>query len=176
MPLGLTELGGQEGLDQVPSHCRSHCPPAHADNVHVIVLDPLAGREMIVDQRGANARNLVGTHGCTHAAAANGHVTLHLARRHSLAERGDKVRIVVIRRLAVRAEIDNLMAGRTELGDKSLLQAEPAVISGDADTHVAISCINSLPAVLPPPGRRSPRHCPDPSARLESTGRRRVGA
>src|SRR5271166_5142870 len=97
MSFGLTELGGQEGLDEVPSHSRSHCPATHADNVHVIVLDPLPGREMIVDQRGANARNLVGTHRCTHAAAADCHATLDPTRRHSPAERGHKVRIVVVR-------------------------------------------------------------------------------
>ena len=144
MSVGLTVHGGQEGLDQVPSHRWSDCPTTHANNIHMIVLDPLAGREMIVDQRGANARNLVGTHRRPHAAAADCHATFDLPRRYSPAERGDKVRIVVIRRLAVRAEIDNLMAGRTELGDKSLLQAEPAVISGNADAHVMISCINLL--------------------------------
>ena len=61
MSFGLTELGDQEGLDEVQSHRGSHCPATHADNVHVIVLDPLPGREMIVDQRGADASDLVGT-------------------------------------------------------------------------------------------------------------------
>jgi len=62
MPLDLTVLGGEEGLDEVPCHRRSHRPTTHADNVHVIVLDPLTGREVIMDQRGAHAGNLVGTH------------------------------------------------------------------------------------------------------------------
>jgi hypothetical protein len=50
MPFRLTELGCQEGLDEVPSHGRAHCPAAHADDVHVVVLDPLPGREVIVNQ------------------------------------------------------------------------------------------------------------------------------
>jgi len=36
------------------------------------------------------------------------------------------------------------MTGSTELGDQFLLQAEPTVISGNADAHVMISCINLL--------------------------------
>ena len=39
MPVSLTELGGHEGLDEVPCHRRSYCPATHADNIHVIVAD-----------------------------------------------------------------------------------------------------------------------------------------
>jgi hypothetical protein len=49
MSVGLTELGGQEGLDEVPSHRRSNCPAAHTEDIHVVVLNSLPGREMIVD-------------------------------------------------------------------------------------------------------------------------------
>src|SRR5215510_5923296 len=106
MSFGLAELGGQEGLDEIPSHRRSHCPATHAEYVNVIVLDPLPSRKMIVDQRGANARNLVGTHRRSHAAATYGDAAFDLPRRHSPAERCDKVRIVVIRAQAIRAEIN----------------------------------------------------------------------
>src|SRR5215472_6361245 len=46
--LGLTESCRQKRLDQVPGHRRSNGPAAHANNVHVIVLDPLPSREMVV--------------------------------------------------------------------------------------------------------------------------------
>ena len=86
--LGLAELGGQERLDEVPGHGRSHGPAAHAEDVHVIVLDALPGREMVVDQRGADARNLVGADRRADAAAADRHAAVHLSRCHALARGG----------------------------------------------------------------------------------------
>jgi hypothetical protein len=50
VPLGLAELGGQKRLDEIPGHRRSHGSSAHAKDVHVIVLDALLGREMVVDK------------------------------------------------------------------------------------------------------------------------------
>ena len=141
MSVGLAALGGQKGLDQVPSHRWSDCPATHAENVHVIILDPLPGRKVIVDQGCAYAGNLVGTHRCPDAAAADCHAPLDLTRRYSAAERGDEIRIVVVRAQAMRAEIDDLVTGRAELGDQLFLQAKAAVISGHADAHLVVSCI-----------------------------------
>jgi hypothetical protein len=62
----------------------------------------------------------------------------------SLGERSDIVRIVVVEAQALRTKIDNLMASRPELDDQFLLQAISAVISGDADAHIGVSCINLL--------------------------------
>ena len=53
MSLGLAELSCQERLDEVPGDRRSDGPAAHAEDVQVIVLDTLSGREMVVDQLSA---------------------------------------------------------------------------------------------------------------------------
>src|SRR5215469_17581477 len=106
MSFDLTVLGGKERLDEVPCHRRSHRSTTHADNVHVIVLDPLPGREVIMDQRGAHAGNLVGTHRCPDAAAADRDAAFDLSGRDSAAEWGDKVRIVVAGAQVVCTEID----------------------------------------------------------------------
>jgi hypothetical protein len=45
----LTKLGCEKGLNQIPRDRWSYGPAAHAKNVHVIVLDTLSGREVIVD-------------------------------------------------------------------------------------------------------------------------------
>ncbi len=37
----LTELGGEKGLYQVPRHRRPQNPATQAQNVHVIIFDPL---------------------------------------------------------------------------------------------------------------------------------------
>jgi hypothetical protein len=54
MSFGLTEPSCQKGLDEIPSHRRPNGSATHAEDVHVIILDPLPGREMIVDQRSAD--------------------------------------------------------------------------------------------------------------------------
>src|SRR6266481_556452 len=58
--LGPAALGRQERLDEVPGHRRADGSTAHAQDVHVIVLDSLPSGEVIVDQRGADASDLVG--------------------------------------------------------------------------------------------------------------------
>ena len=47
--LGLAKLGLKERLDEVPSDSWSHGPATHTKNVHMIVLDTLPRREMVVD-------------------------------------------------------------------------------------------------------------------------------
>src|SRR5262249_22395982 len=79
VPLGLAELGPKERLDEVPGHGRPHGPAAHAEDVHVIVLDSLSGRAVIVDQSGSDARDLVGTDRGADAAAANRRAAVHLS-------------------------------------------------------------------------------------------------
>ena len=60
MPVGPTELGGEKRLDEIPGDGWPDRPPAHAENVEVIVLDALLRGEMVVDERCADAGNLVG--------------------------------------------------------------------------------------------------------------------
>jgi hypothetical protein len=49
VPVQLAEPGMQKCLDEVPGNGRSHSPAAHTNNVHVVVLDTLPGRVMVVD-------------------------------------------------------------------------------------------------------------------------------
>ena len=95
--LGLTELGGQECLDEVPGHGRSDGAASQTEDVHVIVLDPLPGRKVVVDQRGADPGNLVGADRRADSAAADRHPAVHLPRDDRLGEGDDEVRIVVAR-------------------------------------------------------------------------------
>ena len=59
MPLGLAEPGCEKCVDQSFGHSRSYGPSAHADDVHMIVLNSLPGGEVIVNQSSAGAGNLV---------------------------------------------------------------------------------------------------------------------
>src|SRR4029450_14023487 len=60
--LGLAECGGQECLDEVPGDGWAYGAAAHTQDVQAVVLDPLLGREVVVDDRRADALHLVGTH------------------------------------------------------------------------------------------------------------------
>src|SRR5208282_6197620 len=112
VPLCLAELGCKERLDQVPGHGRSHCPAAHTEDIHVIVLDTLSGREMVVDQRSADARHLIGANRCSHSTAADRHPPLYLAFSDSLGKRDDEIRVIIARTQAVSAEVYHLMPRR----------------------------------------------------------------
>ena len=139
VPLGLAEFGREERLDEIPSELNAHHPPAHAEDVHVIVLDTLPGGEVVLDQPRANTRYLVGADGRADAAAADRHAALHRPRRHGPGKRDDEVGIVVAGAQAMGAEIDDLVPRRAEPADDLLLQAEAAVIGGDPHSHVPTS-------------------------------------
>ena len=57
--LGLAEFSGQKSLHKVPGHHGPHDPATQTNNVHMIILDSLPSREVIVDQSSADSRNFV---------------------------------------------------------------------------------------------------------------------
>jgi hypothetical protein len=46
---GLAEVGGEKRLHEVPSDSWSHGSATHTENIHVIILDTLPRREVVVD-------------------------------------------------------------------------------------------------------------------------------
>jgi hypothetical protein len=109
---------------------------ASTNYVHVIILDSLSGGEVIADQTGSNARNLVGADCGAHAAAANGYPALHIARRHLPGEWGDKIGIVVPRIQTISPEVDYLVTRRRQARKQIFLQPKPTVIGRDSKTHI----------------------------------------
>ena len=136
MAFALTKLSGKKGLNEIPGHRRSHGPSAHAKDVHVVVLDALPGREMVVNQSGANTLNLVGADRSVNATAADRDATIHFPSNHGLTEWDNEIGIIVVRRQLVSAEIDDLVPGRAEMSDQFLFQTKPAVIGGNSYAHV----------------------------------------
>ena len=137
MPFSLTEPGRQERLDEIPSHRRAHRPATRANNVHVIVLDPLPSGEVVVNQPGADAWK-VGTDRRAHAATADRDAAFHLSLCHRPGEWDDKIRIVVAWCQTMSTKIDHFMSNRAELGDQLLLQTKPTVIGGNSHTHAVL--------------------------------------
>jgi hypothetical protein len=140
MPLGLTVLGRKKRLDEVPSDRRSDRSSTHTDNVHVIVLDTLFSREMVMHQTRASAHNFVGTNGSSDTAAADGNAAFDIARHYSSGKRDNEIRIVVTRVQAVGTKIDDFVPCPSKQCDKFLFQAESPVIRGDPNPHAFSSC------------------------------------
>src|SRR5262245_17086670 len=105
MPLGLAEFRREKRLDQVPGDRWPDRPAAHADHIHVVVLDALSRGEMIANQAGTNSRNLVGADRGADAASAYRYPALHFAFRYRSPERDDEIGIVVAGTQTVRTEV-----------------------------------------------------------------------
>jgi hypothetical protein len=49
MSLFLAKLGGKKGLNKIPGDGWSDRPASHTKDVHMVVLDALSSREMVVN-------------------------------------------------------------------------------------------------------------------------------
>src|SRR4029450_9321409 len=145
----LTELGGQEGIDQVPGDARAHRAAAHTEDVHVIVLDALLRREVVVDEPGPGARDLVRADRRAHAAAAHGHASMDCPRGDGLGQRYDEVGIVVLGVESLRTEVGYVVPGRAKPGHEILLERESAVICRNSHSHAHPSTLCSGVEVAP---------------------------
>ena len=75
------KVADSEGLHVIPGDLDTHDPPAQAEDVHVVVFDPLADGIMVVAQTGPDPLDLVGGHGSPDAAAADDDPAVDLAGR-----------------------------------------------------------------------------------------------
>ena len=69
-------------MSVIPGDLNTHDSPSQAEDVHVVVLDPLADRIVVVAQTGPNAFYLIGGHGSPDAAAADNDPAVNLAGGH----------------------------------------------------------------------------------------------
>jgi hypothetical protein len=138
---GVAELSREKSFDKVPGHHGPHDPAAKTDNVHVIVLDALPSREVIIDQSGVNSRNFVGANGSTDSTPANSNPALNRARHHCPRQRNDEIRVVVAWFETIRTKVNNLMTRGLEAATKILFQSKSAVIGGDSNAHMFSSSI-----------------------------------
>jgi len=137
----LAQCSGQERLDEVPGHDRSHGPAAHAHHVPVIVLDPLPGRDVVVHERSADARDLGGADRGADTTPAERRTALDLSRRHGPRPWNDAVRRVVARVQAMRPDIDGLMSRGAEADEQRFLHTLATVIRGHTDAHGRCSTV-----------------------------------
>jgi hypothetical protein len=164
VPLGSTELGGEEGVDQILGNSRSYGSATHTDDVHVIVFNALSCRKVVVDQRGPHAMDFVGTDGCADAAAADGNAAVHFSSSNGLREGNDEIGIIISCVEMVRAEVNYLVSGFAQMSHEFLFQSKTTVIRSDSNAHPKIPFCTQLPVVLQRRYRREPdfvRAAPD---------------
>src|SRR5262249_41156985 len=147
MPVRLAVFRRKVCLDKIPCHSRADSPATHAEYVHVIIFDTLAGGEMIFEEPRASPRHFVGTYRRADSTTANSHASIHLTGHDGLRERDHEVGIIVRRVQAMRAEVHHLVTSRMKFGHNFFFESEASMIGGDSNSH-AIS-LSPLPVCSP---------------------------
>jgi len=95
MAYGAAKARGQESLDQFQGKRRSDHLSAETKDVHVIIFDPLMGRENILDKPGTRSGNFVRGNRRSKAAVAERNAALNLPRGDGLGQGDDEVWVVI---------------------------------------------------------------------------------
>ncbi len=122
------EVGGEKDLEEFPSEGGADHETTEADQVEVVIFDPLMCREAFMDQRGADPGNPVGNDRCPDSAATDGDAPFDLARGDSAGQRGDVIGKVVVGLRELVSEIDYFMACLVEFSGEVPFQFEAAVV------------------------------------------------
>ena len=125
VPILLRESGVEKYIHDLSDDGGSHRSSAEAQDIEVIVFNSLPRREMVWDEAGTDARDLVCAHASADSAAAYGDAALRCARSHRAGERNDKIRIIILRVLGMCAEIPHVMPFGTKWPMSSCLRQKP---------------------------------------------------
>src|SRR6476620_4719437 len=109
------EPGAEKITHQLDSELGPDDPGTERDDVHVIVLDALVGREGIVTKRTTHSGQLAGGDAGPDTAPADDHPALGLAARDRATHRGRDVRVVVARYELRGVAVDDLESARLQL-------------------------------------------------------------
>src|SRR5215472_6834532 len=109
MALTVAEFGCQKSIYQVFGDHRSHHSAANTKNVHVVMLDSLVSRIVVLHQPGPDSRNLVRANRGAHSAPTCRDAAFHLAGSDCTSERDDEIRVIVAWIQTVRPVIDDFM-------------------------------------------------------------------
>ena len=105
-----TESRTEKIADAIPSHGDARRSAAEAKDIHVVVLDTLASREIVMAESGSYARYLVRGHRSSDSTTANQDTPFYLPARDRAGEGNGEVRIIVVRIAEVVPEVHDLMS------------------------------------------------------------------
>src|SRR5215510_3366204 len=92
----LTELRVQKCLHKIPGQLRSFDSTPQTDHVEVVVFDPLASREMVLNQAGSNTLDFVEAHRGTDTTAADSDAAIHFAGCDRASEWNHEIGIIIV--------------------------------------------------------------------------------
>ena len=124
------------------------CPPAEAQDVHIVVLDTLTRGEIVVTKSGASTIHLVGRHRCAHTAATQQDAPLHLSARNRACERDGEVRIIIIGVERRVAEIDDFVPLGSQLFSRAALSSQNRRDPQRYHSHLSTLSPGSMPGNL----------------------------
>ncbi len=130
------ELGFEKGLNEFPGKFGSFDAASKANQVHVVILDALARREIVFDQARANAFDFVGADRSANAAAAYGDAAFKLAFSNGAGEGNDEVRVIIGGVEHGGAEVNDFVAGGLEARGEFLFEFKSAVVGCDSNAHI----------------------------------------
>src|SRR5262245_17240752 len=136
VPVGAAERGSEEALRAVPSDRNTRGATSEAEDVHVVILDALACREIVVTKRRTCADHLVRSNGSTYATSTDENASPDLSRRHGTGQGQRKIWVVIVSVIDLVAEIHDLMPFFREQPGKLLLHFESTMIRAYAHYHV----------------------------------------
>jgi hypothetical protein len=82
-PFLAREAGGKKRVDQISCGERTDHSPAHAQDVHVVMLDTLVGRVVVLYGARTHTGSLIRTDGDPDAASVHRDAAVHQPSRHS---------------------------------------------------------------------------------------------
>ena len=139
-----------ESSNQIPCHLGPHRPSAHAQDVHVVVLNALTRGKVVVDQASPHAAHLVRAHRGPDPAAADRDPALQFLGSNGPCKRKNKIGIIIAWLKRMRAEINNLMTCLAQPPDEFLFQSESPMVRGQSDFHGSLMPDRRRKVNLPP--------------------------
>ena len=134
VPLLRGELCSQVGINDLGRGVDSNDSATDGKNVHVIMLNGLVRRVVVVYDSGSNPRDLVRGDGCARTRTAHDDPAFTLTADDGSANSSGDV-WVVDGFLRIRADVENEMSLILEMAHELLFELEPSVISSDHHTH-----------------------------------------
>ena len=135
MALFAGEICGEERTDQVASGFRTDDARAEDEDVHIVVLDPLPGRVVIVADGGADAGDFVRRDTRADPRAADQNAPLGATFQQFDDDGPGKIGVVVGREGIRRAEVGDGMTRFREPRKQLGFESEPGMVGGNGDSH-----------------------------------------
>src|SRR6478735_8912182 len=136
VPRLLGESGGHERVDDLLGDLVRREPRSDRDDLRVVVLTRQARQFRAVGECRPDAGHLVGGDLLPVAGAAQDDAERALVGSDGLGGPQHVDRVVVLRVVAVRAVVDDLVPGLAQVGEETLVEVVGRVVAADVDAHV----------------------------------------